>query len=53
MFDVTQTPESTHIVAIFDLPIEITHRSRSHCGVDAINGYVMNPQNVSGVQYLT
>jgi len=51
--DVTQTPASAHIVAMFDPPVEMTHRSPSQCGVDAIKGDIMNPRNVFGVQYLT
>lgn len=50
---VTQTPASAHIVVIFVPPVEINQRSPSQCGADAIKGDMINPQNVSGVQYLT
>jgi hypothetical protein len=49
---VIQTPKSVHIVAMFEPPVEIIHRSPSQCGVDAMKGDDRNPQTDDAVQYL-
>jgi hypothetical protein len=49
---VIQTPKSVHIVAMFEPPVEIIHRSPSQCGVDVMKGDETNPHIDAAVQYL-
>jgi hypothetical protein len=49
----TQAPKNPHMCVIFIPPVVTTQRIPSQCGAVAMNGEIMNPIKVEGVQYFT